>query len=264
MIWLFLLILLPSPAWAAIASVNTLIGTGSSIASGSTLPITLTLQMDAGNPTLIRITSDNINTGDGDFGEVQTVTDTAGNTYTKVCEHTNGQGVVGDGITASLWLTLPTTNLAAGQPITVTFASAIVSKAGGAHEFTVGGGNTLALVGTCQTAATDGIDPPSQAISGLSSAETLFYRLVAGESFGSALTVTTNFTELASTQANNASSSPISAEMDGEFRIVTATGETSDPTMTNPVRDRASIFVALREVSAAAPAIRRRGMPMEL
>lgn len=239
--WLFLV----SPSWATIASVGSL-GSNTSASSGTTLVITTDATLEAGNEGFVFVSFDNTGTTDADFSEISSVVDSASNTWVKLCEYTNGNGTPAAGITASAYKTRATSQLTSGGTITITFANTISNKVARAWEFTAT--NSLSLVGTCQQAAGDAIDPPSQEISGLTSAETLFLRVI-GEDEGSDdgdLTVTTNYTAL--TYVNKAP--PNGRKFIGEFRILTGTGDTSNPSHTND-GDTANLFFALQESAGA-------------
>src|SRR5439155_1474058 len=89
-------------------------------------------------------------------------------------------------------------------------------------------------------------------LSGLPNTEHLFIRGTASEASGQSYTVSTNytaFTHTSSTFAGGATSTSMDAR--GEFRIFTATTDTTDPTMSSTSRDRASTMVALKEVAQA-------------
>src|SRR5437867_630880 len=86
-------------------------------------------------------------------------------------------------------------------------------------------------------------------LSGLPSIEHLFIRGTASEASGQTYTASTNytaFTHTSSTFVGGATSTSMDAR--GEFRIFTATTDTTDPTMSASARDRASTMVALRDV----------------
>jgi hypothetical protein len=86
-------------------------------------------------------------------------------------------------------------------------------------------------------------------ITGLSNQELLCLRIIGHESNNNTdLTVTTNYTSTGFVRAED-STNQTSARVLGEFRIVTATGCTSDPTMTTSW-DTSSVFVAIHEQGA--------------
>lgn len=143
----------------------------------------------AGMIAIVVIAKDNTATGaDGDYSEVTGITDTGGNTYTKVAEYTNTQGSAGGGATVSIWKSKLTTTLSGGSTVTINFSASVTAKAALYDSFTVAPGADLTLVGTPGKLATDAAAVPNQTISGLASHEYLCVRAVAGESGWSAST----------------------------------------------------------------------------
>ena len=160
----------------------------------------------------------------------------------------------------SVWFTKATSTLASSGTITITFANTITSKAATCWEFTVSAGNTIRIVtGGATDVATDaGLDPPSIALSSLVSKEYLFVRAMAWEHDSSTnLTPTTNYTIFTNAVASTGVDAT-SQTVKGEFRILSATGDTSDPTRTIASgRDFADTYIALEEI-----VIRRSVMPI--
>jgi type II secretory pathway pseudopilin PulG len=141
--------------------------------------------------------------------------------------------------------------ISTGAAVVFTTASAVTSKAGAAREFTVAANNTLQSAGGEQDVAYDNADVGSATISGLPSKEYLFFRAIAVEGDSStATTVTSSYTNW-TLSIGQAGTSPTSVETRGEHRILTATGDSSDPTV--PVQDYVTTYVALQEVSAVTP-----------
>ena len=136
-----------------------------------------------------------------------------------------------------------TSAIPVGGTITATFGTT-TAKAIVVREFTVAAGNALDVAGTATDLENDGLDPGPMTISGLTSGEYLFVRATASERDAITWTLTTNYTS--STCATTAGGGA-AANMNicGEFRILTGTGDTSDPTGANV--DSASIFIAFKE-----------------
>ncbi|RJQ37767.1 hypothetical protein C4552_00010 [Candidatus Parcubacteria bacterium] len=237
-------------AEAAFGSVGSL-GTNFSTSAGTSLGIVTSAQLDAGNIGLMIIGFDNTGTTDADHSEVESVTDTAGNTYTKLREFTNGNGSAGAGATVSVWFTKASANLPATGTATITFANTITSKAATFWEFTVAAGNTIQVAtgGATDLAEDADANPGAMTLSGLTSKEYLFVRATAIEARNNEMPATANYTEftLATADTSNANTS---MHADGEFRILTATGDTSDPGDIGASRDHAHVYLALEEVAA--------------
>jgi hypothetical protein len=206
-----------------------------------------------GQVAIIQVSTDNLTTTDGNTNDHQSVVDDAGNTYRKIREFTNGNAAAAAGATVSLWYCILAFSVTSGNTITITFSGSITAKTVGGVLFNVAVDSTLEVVTNATDLANDAADPGSMAISGLTSREYLFIRATALEradagtwtvtgshiSFPTSLTGTTG----------GAAATNISPG--GEYRILTGTGDTSDPTGT--AVDCASIFVALREVPRATP-----------
>jgi hypothetical protein len=231
------------------------LGTAASGTSTTTLALTPAATLEVGNVGILVISSDNINTGDGDFSEVQSVVDTQSNQWEKVGEQTNGQGAAAGGVTCSVWMVRPTTQLTTGSTITITFASAIVDKCASFWEFTVGA--KLAVKGSTPN-VTDGSNGFGSAqISSLPSQSYLFFRGLAKEANSTTnITVTTNYTAITAQRSRNNAAATL---VRGEFRIVTATTETSNPTLAVS-GDTAAVFVALAESAGAMDTAMGRGI----
>lgn len=244
--FIILWLLLATPCWAAFASVGTL-GTGSSTTSSNSVSATLSAQCDAGNLCLCTVAKDNISTSDGNTTEVASFTDSAGgNTWAIAREFTYAEGAAGAGATVAVGWTKATNSISSAGTITANFGSAVTSKALSCWEFSLGAGNTVQLV-TASDLVTDSNDAGSIALSGLASKEYLFFRGEAGENEGVGYTPTANYTAI--TQAIAATGNNNTAmTAEGEFRILTGTGDTTDPDTINN-RDWASTMLALEEVA---------------
>lgn len=247
-------LLFASPAWSAIVSIGDLTNATCAMTTpSSTLICSVDATLEVDNVSIVFIATDNTGTTDADHGEVSSVVDSASNVYSKLCEFTNGNGAAAAGATVSLWMTRATNELTSGGTFTVTFANLVTTKAANAREFTVAA--ALELVGSCQTEVRDATDAGSMTISGLSSAETLFFRAIAVEtSSGTSMTPSTNYSLASIRVEADSGGESTGMAIDAEFRITTATGDSSDPTQPH-ARDNASVYVALRE-QVAGPARR--------
>lgn len=232
-------------AWAVVNSTFLANRTtaGTSLTSGA-----VTNTVEAGHAHIIGIALDNSGTGDGDNSEVTSVTDSAGNTYTKIGETTNGNGSAGAGATISAWYSIVTSQLTSGvHTVTANFSSRTAVAMFG-WETTLTNPGIITLAGSLQTLANDAADPGSMSVSGLASREYLAIRLIASESNDiTAMTVTGGFTTMNLSRANTGTSST-SMIVRGEYKIATATSFTSDPTLYSA--DHASLFFVLQEDSS--------------
>jgi hypothetical protein len=219
---------------------------GNSKTSGNQLTFTMTLAL--GDVAIAVISSDNVQTTDGQTSLVSSINDPKANTWTKIVEFTNGQGSAGGGATVSLWVLVCTVAaINATNTQTINFASTVTAKAVTGQTFGIGAGATVTLVGTAQTLASDAADPAAQSVSGLASREYLFVRGMAMEAAVTALTTTASYTS-PGTAGTSGGSAATNMQAGMEYRILTGTGDTSNPTWA--ANDGASVYVALKEAAA--------------
>ncbi len=221
--------------------------TAQSKAAGTTLACTVATEaMEAGNVAVLWFAGDNVATTDVTTLLLTSVTDSVGgNTWTVRQCFTNGQGTAATGATTCVATSVLTNALAIGSTITANFTS-ITAKAIVVREFTIGPGRTIAVAGTPQTLSNDNADPGAMTISGLESGQRLFVRSTGLErASGGTWTVTAGYT---TSNCNGTTGAPPASNMEvcGEFRILTGTSSTSNPTGT--AVDNASVFIAFEEV----------------
>lgn len=222
--------------------------TAQSKTAGTSLVCTVaTENFDVNNVAVLWFAGDNTATTDGNDGLLTSVSDSGGNTWTVQRCYTNAQTGAGTGATTCVATARITTALASGSgTITANFSS-ITAKAIVVKEFTVAAGNALDVAGTPQDLANDGADPGSMTISGLTSGEYLFVRATGLErASGGTWTVTASYT---TSGCNGTTGGGAASNMEtcGEFRILTATSATSDPT--GSAVDNASTFIAFKEAA---------------
>lgn len=236
----------------AMTSVGNL-GVGASSVSGTTMSVTTAATLTAGNIGLLAVVTDNTTTTDGNTSDHTSVTDSSGAvSWTKLYEQTNGEGAAEAGVTTSLWLrSRQGSDLASGSTITVNLGTARVDKTASSWQFTCGVTPTLIAspgpIGTLVDAANDF---GSASFSSLPSKEYLFFRACGKEAnvaSTSDLTASTGFSTITAQRSRNNAAAVL---VRGEWRIVTATDETSNPGFAFS-GDAASIFVALEEVVAS-------------
>jgi hypothetical protein len=228
-------------AWAFVAGS----GTGNHKTASTTWSIGTLSGLTAGEIIVLCLATDNIETGDGNTNNHQSISNTSGATWEKIYEFTNGQGAAAAGATVSAWRTV-----APGSSIStnvINFSGSITAKAYIAARFAIGSGNLVGMPATPATRADDGVDPGSMTLSGLTSAEYLWMRVISGEtSSTSQITATTGWSVWNFNQTSGGGSASNIA-VRAEYRIATSSSETSDPTWTSA--DHASILFALSEES---------------
>lgn len=230
---------------AAIASLGSL-ATANNKASGSSWTFTISAQLDAGNAGVLVIAVDNQDTGDSNSSLCTSVSDAAGNDWVKAREFTNGQSSVDAGVTVCIYYTKAAATLASSGNVTVNFSASKTAKGATMWEFSMGATKILTVAGGVDL-ANDATDAGSMTIAGLSSNEYLFVRGGAVENNGTSYTASTNytgFTHTSSTTSGGGAASNMGAR--GEFRIVTATGDSTNPTTASA--DQASTYIALSEI----------------
>lgn len=220
-------------------------GAGSNKAASTSVTNNLSATTaSAGDLVIVRVALDNTSTVDAQTSEVSSITDSVGgNTWTKYGEFCNGQGGAGSGATVSVWGTV-LANAMSAATITANLANSVTAKAMRITSCTIGAGVTIS-VNSLQTLANDGADPGNMTISGLSSAEYLFIRAIAVEDPGVSLTPTASYNDTGST-ATSGGGAATNMGIHGEYRILTGTGDSSNPTVV--AADSASVYFALKEV----------------
>jgi hypothetical protein len=231
----------------AFAFVKTVVTVGDKTAASSIVSAAAGMVgASAGNLAVAIIGKDNAATSDGNTNEVTSGQDTKGNVWLPAREFCNAQGAANAGVTVAVYYSVLTSALVASvDTITFNFSDTRTAKGFTVNEFSIGAGNTVAVESAIDL-ANDGADPGSMTLSGLPSREYLFIRALAHENPGATLTRTTNYGAMSSGSTSGGSGvTNISAT--GEYRILTGTGDTSDPTWT--ADDTASIYLAFKEVS---------------
>jgi len=221
-------------------------GTGASSTAGSSFTLaTATNSFSAGDVGILRVSTDNISTTDGNTNDHTSVTGWTG-TVTKLGERTNTVGGAGgDGACVSLWLLEASGTINTGTTLTINLSGNATDKAAALNKFTKAASTTAGVLGPVTAGGADAsTNPGSQAIAGLTSASRLYARSIAVEGNSTTnLTNSTNFTTLATVRSRNNASAIYTA---GEFRINTSAGETSTPGLPT-ISDSASVFAAVQE-----------------
>jgi hypothetical protein len=104
--------------------------------------------LNAGELGILVIAVDNLDATDGDFGVVQNVTDSAGNTWQKAGEFTNGQGSAAAGATVAIWYTVASATLPTTGSITITLRAALTAKAAIGRAYSIAAGSSVNVAAT--------------------------------------------------------------------------------------------------------------------
>jgi hypothetical protein len=225
--------------------------------SGTTLsgaPLTIS----AGLYGIAYAVCDNIATTDGPSTNLS-ISDSQGHTWVRLREENSSAGAAADGVVIGIYMALLTNGLDNGtDTITLTVSSAAIAKGFQLFSAQVGGGNTLALAaGNATNGALS--SSYSVAISSLASKEYLFVGVAgAEEEVSTAITTDTGYTVLGigTIGSGTAGAANTNVIARGGYLITTATGDTFDNTGLSAA-DRATLLVALEEVTPAAEALPR-------
>lgn len=232
-------------AWTAIGG----IGSAADKSAGTSIAMTTSATVEVNNVIVVLVAKDNAATTNGNTNEITSVTDSTGaNTYTKAREFCNSRGAADGGATVAVYYSKLGTQLSSGGTITANFSDTRTASAISAVEFTITSANTVSVEGNATDEAVTNGDAGSMTISGLTSREYLFIRAVAQENNSSGFSANTaNYINIA-TNGTAGGGSASNMGIAGEFRILTGTGDTSDPTVSTN-SDSASVYIALKEAS---------------
>ena len=241
------------------------LGTAQSKGTGNTVTITTGATAPVGSLVVVCIGVDNVATTDGDHGEVVSVVDSAGNTYIKAGEWTNGQGAAGEGATVAVYQSVLAAQLTSGGTITVTLGANVDARSAIAGYWTIGKAS-VAVAGLA-TQATDGADPAAMTLADLPSREYLFIGAHAYKGpYGSdsyaadgAFSVIADAGSGAFGIGTTGGGAVTNQSVGAGYRILTGTGTSYDATIANN-RDSAGLFIALYEVDEELIEALFRGM----
>jgi hypothetical protein len=195
-----------------------------------------------------------------------TLTDTKGNTWTKLKEYQYAN--TGNGACYSIWTCTVTTALSAGtDTLTAAFVASIGAMAISSHRYSGSGGSaTIAGITVLGQEGFVGSEPSALTLSGLASgSQYLFLRFCAEGASGSnvvgPLSGSTNYTAF-----DNASSLTSGGTGNvgsfGEYRILAATTDTTDPSMGASGGDFVSIYLALALLPAPVGSLTLQATPL--
>ncbi len=226
--------------WAAVGSLGTATTTG----TGTTLAVTTSATLEAGNVGVCSIAKNESGAGTTDGnGNAQFTSgvDSAGNTWTEAYEWCNMQtSTAADGACVAVYYTKAASQLNSGGTITITHTS-VASRAMTCNEFTTSG--TVSEASGENGLANDAADPGSMTIATGSSREHLFIRATACETSTTTYTADADYTAFTNATASTGTQATSMAAR-GEYRIATeSTSAASDPTL--GARDCASAMIAL-------------------
>ncbi len=224
------------------------LGTANSKTSGTTVALTTSQTVNAGDLIVVIAAWDNTDTTDLD-GLRHYVTDSAGNFYRYLGQWVNGNGAAAAGAEAMIFASVAEHQLTSGGTITCTSVNARIAKAIGARRFSLGTPD-ICLVGKAEI-SNDATDPSALSLSSLPSQEYLLLHCLASEGPNTdAYTWDSDYTQI-NGDGTTGSTADTNMQVRGGFRIATLTSDTVDVTSTTADRDYAQVFVAIREYTAS-------------
>lgn len=182
--------------------------------------------IEAGKLGIIFLVTDNLETTDGATTTHAAITDTSGNTWTKLGEHTSTDGASNDGCTVSLWISEIATALTGGVGVAITF------------DFSADPGNDgVAIIWKCDYTGTPtldtvvhAIDANSAVVSGRTSREYMAIGTHGAEGESLTYTEDADYTSIAIDRSTGGGANAVNIYGFAGSRIATLTGDTYGPT----------------------------------
>lgn len=167
--------------------------------------------------------TDNLQTTGGSSSNHTTMTDTKGNTWTKLFEETDTDGAAADGITYSLWFSKVTTQLVEiTDSVTAGTSAAVTSKAFALFRVLVAAGKTIALENVAY-----GHSAATATLSSLTSREYLFLGIHCGENETITIGEDADYTEIhIEARSETTGGEQTNVTLHQGSRIATLTGDT--------------------------------------
>jgi hypothetical protein len=213
-------------------------------ANGTTVSVSPNANVVVGEILFAVAGSDNDATTDGQT-TLHSISDSKGNTWTKVREQTETDGAANDGSTASIWWTKVETEITTGDTVTLTLGVSKSDKCIGLLEVTVGAGNVVAVeqVGVGQNSLT-------ATVTGMTSREYLLVGWGVAEGEDSTKTPDADYTERWDNLTSTTGLLDVNLSFHLQSRIATLTTDTMASTgwtFTNVVQ----LLAAMYEVAGA-------------
>lgn len=226
------------PRWDLTGS-TTGSGTLANKTVGTAFDVTYTAAHAVGGYVVVAIASDNLNTSSA--SDVSTVTDSAGNVYTRLgVMSSTGTALANASI--DLWGAPVTVAITTSTIVTVTFVSSVTSKAIQLVGFATKPGKAV-ITNVNSVTVGGAADPPSM-VTGTIAVGDLVIRAIALETNSATGTATANWSK-APGAASTGAGATTNAAVFVEFIIATATTMTSDPTVS--AADNQNVLVTLRQ-----------------
>lgn len=242
------------------------IGTANSkTANQTSLVLTTNATAEAGNVVVVIVAKDNTQTTNNTSTNI-TLADSAGNTWTKVGEHTYSGGSAQDGTTTATFISQLTNQLTSGGTITATLGGTTTSNDASAMvtwEFSLTD-KTLNIPGIVKVSAgfASGTSAMTHTISGLVNKSYLWLHGAGLEQSPGGYGAPTNYTEIPDASSSG-STSATNQTAAGAFRILISTNQSISTSIS---ADKAGVFAAISaqaKLFASAGAFDVAGQPAE-
>jgi hypothetical protein len=233
----------------AFASVGSL-GTAQEKTADTSLTLTVSATAEAGNLVAVLAGCDNEATADGETNQLS-ISDSAGNTWTKLREQTESSGAADDGCCAAIFVSVLTNQLASGSgTITLTSASTRTAKVMEAWEFTLDETEIALGDGSSVGVAQGGSGQPGAvSVSGMTSRGYLLLYVLGMERESVSFTPGTGYTAMTGAETTGGAADTNQFAI-GAYRIATLTSDSPDPS-TGTGAQHVQILAAIYEVPAA-------------
>ena len=218
--------------------------------SASSLSVSPTANITVGKIAIVQAVSDNDDITEG-ATTFHTLSDTDGNTWTRVYEETDTAGSADDGSTTSLWWSEVATQIDTTDSITVTYgggSGSLTDATIAVFEATITAGNTITFVTPASTHIDDSATSISDTQGSLDSREYLLVGSFGAEGEDNIKTEDADYTVLYDLNSTGAGLPAVNIESGLQYRIATLTTDTvttSDVDFTNGTQT----LVAFYEVS---------------
>jgi len=229
---------------------------GNNATAGTTYAPTTSAILEVGNVGICVLAKDETGTGttDGNNAQFTSMTDGVGNTWTEIYEWCNMlTATAADGACVALYAVRPTTQLASGAAVTITYSASTTRKAVTCDEWTIAPGYVLTVTAGTAPLSNDNADPGALAVVTGVNRDHLFIRGTACESQVTTYTADTDYVAFGgstTTSTSNSGTEATSMGARGESRLATeSTSATSDPTVS--ASDCASIMIGADMTAAA-------------
>lgn len=221
-------------------------GAGNSKTSSTTVAVTPSPTLNAGEVILVAVATDNAGTSDAATNEVTSITDSVGgNTWIKLYEYSRGSPGANAGSTVALFMSKLTNSIPDTGTITGNLSSNRTAKVIAVLKCDVTSGNTIVAVAQMGHAAAGSA---SVSLSGLASKQYLWVLAFSSEQ-NTAQSLSVGLTQVGSFTTGGGSAANMAGVIGAE--VITATGRGPYNLASAGPNDSAGVMVALEDIAGA-------------